>query len=159
VSHDRSCWYIPAEGENPAALRKAMQFLVQRMDPQGPGVLLAIDSKNMLKGGQIVTLLGDEVCEELARKETADADQVGRVTVQSLHKNNPLKRSIYRWRGPVIAVQPSRELLQYIDALEGALDVIVVPWFMKEVEEWIKHWSARNILEEGVPQPMPEGVQ
>ncbi|MCC6145129.1 MAG: hypothetical protein IT368_15085 [Candidatus Hydrogenedentes bacterium] len=147
MSQDRNCWYIPAEGENPAALRKSVQFLARRKDPNGPGVLLAIDSKNMLKSGPLVALFGPEICDELARKESADVEQLGPVTVQSLHKNNPLKRSIYRWRGPVLAVQPSRELLQYIDALEGALDVIIVPWFMKEVDEWIRQWNAHNILD------------
>jgi hypothetical protein len=147
VSQDRTCWYIPADGENPAALRKAVQFLCRHIDPEGPGVLLAIDSKNMLKGGPLHTLFGPEACDDLARTESGEVDQLGRVTVQALHKNNPLKRSVYRWRGPVLVVQPSRELLQYIDTLEGALDVVVVPWFMKEVDEWIKQWDAKSILD------------
>lgn len=147
MNDKRQCWYIATEGENAKTLAQTFDWAKARLaeTPSPPGLLLAIDSKNMLKSGPLLSVLGEEVCAQLNRQERTHAPGLGEVTVQSLHKNNPMRRSIYQWDGLIVAVYPSRDLLAYVDAIEGVREIIVAPWFMKEVEDWLQRWNAQEI--------------
>ena len=55
------------------------------------------------------------------------------------------KDRTYEWNGPILALWPTKSLMDTIDSLKGENDVLMVPWTLEEVQFWIDTWNAREL--------------
>lgn len=51
-------------------------------------------------------------------------------------------------KGPALVFYPNARLLEKMDDHYGITDVLVVPWIMKDIEEWILTWNAQELGKE-----------
>lgn len=48
-----------------------------------------------------------------------------------------------RWdfEGPVLALYPSKRLLDRLDEMQSVSELLVLPWLAKDVADWIRAWN------------------
>ena len=50
--------------------------------------------------------------------------------------------------GPALLLYPNTRLLEKIDDRYAITDVLVIPWIMEDIEEWIQIWNAQELGKE-----------
>jgi|GEM_PF-926915 hypothetical protein len=147
MTRNASHWYVNSRGSNPDAVRQAIAWLQKGGERFGwRSALLAVPGKRNLDGA-VESTIGSRAVKELSSTKQT------RIRGLTLHLMTELiNASIVS--APVVAVFPTVQLLDKVDALHGPSDVLVVPWTMEEVTSWIQTWSARELgAEEEVPLP------
>jgi hypothetical protein len=134
--------YIPSYGPDPSTVRTGLAWLAQRGRP----ALIAVSQKSNLDG-VIKDVIGDG-----AMKVLAKGDPLSIGGVQAILLTERDRR--LSWNGTILAIYPSRKLLDKIDALHVD-DVLVIPWTEDEVRYWIDTWSAQSILATSDPADSP----
>lgn len=141
----RSSLYIKSNGPNKSVIAKGFAWLLElgNNDVNKRSALLAVPVKSNLRG-VISSVIGGAVVKRLEKGE--------KVTINSTVQVSLLteRETIYSWDGPILAIYPTKKLLDKIDGLPGATDVLVIPWTLKEVQYWIDTWSAIELG--GAPQ-------
>ena len=56
--------------------------------------------------------------------------------------------STSRYQGPALVMYPNARLLEKMDDHHEVTDVLVVPWIMADIEEWIQIWHAQELRTE-----------
>jgi hypothetical protein len=145
---DRRSSYTTA-GIGKAALMKGLTWLgaLAKVDPSKANALVAVTTKTTLKNFQadLEAILGKQAVKALAADDN---------TVKWVGGNLKLfttkDKMTYGWKGPVLAIYPSKELLDKVDELYDVTDVLVIPSGMPEVQLWIDQWQAKSL--EGGPE-------
>lgn len=132
--------YIKSQGPNPQAIEDGLRWL---------------DSicTSTQKCNGLVAFLGK------AQSERVMSEVIGERLAKALTRNEKVKLSNssvelslltereehFKWEGPVLAVYPSKNLLDKIDSLFGVTHVLVIPWTLDEIQYWINTWSAYEL--------------
>ncbi len=81
---------------------------------------------------------------------------LGKQFVSAIKKNNSIslhgvtiellteKIPKYTYSGPILALYPTQNLLNILDALEGEKDILVLPWLFAKIQDWVQTWSANE---------------
>lgn len=125
------------ESPNKSAIVKGFSWLIElgNNNVNKRSALLAVPVKSNLQG-DIISVIGDTAEKRLRKGEM--------VTVKSTVQLSLLteRQTIYSWNGPILAIYPTKKLLDKIDGLKEVTDVLVIPWTLEEVQYWIDTWSA-----------------
>lgn len=135
----RSSLFIKTEGPDESAIIKGLAWLVGlgNNDVSKRSALLAVPIKRNLDG-VISSTIGEAVTKSLAKGE--------KVSIKSSTLSLLTERlSVYSWAGPVLAIYPTKRLLDKIDGLIGVTDVLVIPWALVSVQYWIDTWAALEL--------------
>lgn len=136
----RSVLYIKSEGPNPQAIKDGLRWLdsictsTQKCDG-----LLAFLVKS-----QSIDVMSEVIGETLAKALAKS----GKIKLPGLSVRLSLmteREKFYRWDGPVLAVYPSKELIDKIDTLFDVTHVLVIPWTLQEIQYWISTWDAHEL--------------
>jgi hypothetical protein len=133
----RSSLYIKTHGVDEAAISAGLAWLLDlaRKDSSKRLALLAVPVKSNLRGA-VSSVIGET--------STRALQQGKKLTISSTVQVSLLteRERIYSWSGPVLAIYPTKRLLDIVDGLIGITDVLVIPWTLDEVQYWIDTWSA-----------------
>jgi hypothetical protein len=137
----RSSIYIHFQpGEYHQAITKGFAWLIElaKSDTGKSSALLAVPAQSTLRG-DISSVIGDKAVTSLTRGHT--------VTLNNLVKVSLLTERIvlYSWNGPVLAIYPTKRLLDKVDSVTGVTDVLVIPLTIQEVQYWIDTWAATEL--------------
>lgn len=87
---------------------------------------------------------------------------LGEAIVRELKKSNKFSHmgktfylefgdnTFFNIQGPLLVVYPKKRLLDIIDDSDVDGDILVVPWRMEDVNDWINTWGADKIIENGI---------
>ena len=135
----RSAFYIKSKGADESSIKKGLRWLHQlgSKDLSKRSATLAVNQPSILRG-TIESVIGSAAVKKLRDRHsiTVTPTQVSLLTERD---------SIYSLNGPVLAVYPSKKLLDKIDSLEGVTDILVIPWTQSEIQYWIDTWSAAEL--------------
>lgn len=132
---NRNALYINSEGPNPKALEKGFTWLISTMRSKGKQeALLVVNGLGNLDG-VVNDVLGSEVVKVLKKNKTIQFDGNGKI-ILATDRDFP-----HHFAGPVLALYPTKELLDKIDALPSVEDIFVVPWIKVDIERWIGAWA------------------
>ena len=59
-------------------------------------------------------------------------------------------------QGPALVMYPNARLLEKLDDHYGITDILVVPWIMKDIRDWIETWNAQELGTEDEQPNEPE---
>ena len=133
----RTAIYLPTNVAGRSEIEAGFNWLLQlvKSDPKKKSALLAVPVLDNLNH-DIATLLGEKQVKALAEGKP--------ITINSSLELSLLteRKQIYSWPGPVLAIFPSKKLLDAIDELPDVTDILVIPWVMEKVQYWIDTWNA-----------------
>ncbi|WP_147465008.1 hypothetical protein [Halococcus sp. IIIV-5B] len=137
---DRTEYYIESHGPKEDAVKLGLQWLVQlgNQDTNKQKALIATRVKRTLEG-VVESVVGEKAVKALKNKNP--------VTVGDIEMRHMTERiDVHSWSGgPILAVYPSRDLLDKIDEMRGVTDVLVIPWHRDDVQFWIDQWGATEL--------------
>jgi len=141
MKENRSAFYINVEYVDKSAILKGLRWLDElgKLNPNKRSALLAVDQLSILNG-VLSDLLGESAIGRLKKEKKLRISSNSTVTLLILRQ-----KPLYSWNGPVLAVHPSRALLDKIDDLYGVTDVLVIPWRLDEVKPWINTWRVPEL--------------
>jgi len=136
----RKSLYINSEGPNKEAISKGLYWLLQTCNSNNQDkALIAVPVKNNILPPSVISeVIGIQAAKSLVKKKAVKLENVD---VKLLTE----RESIYSWNGPILAIYPTKKLLDKIDGLRDVTDVLVIPWSMDEVKFWINTWSANEL--------------
>lgn len=141
MKRERSSIYIHFQpGEYRQAIIKGVAWLVQlaKSDASKRSALLAVPTHLNLRG-DISSVIGDKAVTRFNKGQTVMLKDLVEVSLLTERK------VLYSWNGPVLAIYPTKRLLDEIDSLPGVTDVLVIPWTIQEVQNWIDTWAATEL--------------
>jgi hypothetical protein len=141
VKRKRSSIYIHFQpGEYQQAIIKGIAWLIQlaESDTSKRSALLAVPTHSNLRG-YISSVIGDKAVARFNKGQTVILNDLVEVYLLTERK------VLYSWNGPVLAIYPTKRLLDKIDSLPGVTDVLVIPWTIQEVQDWIDTWAATEL--------------
>ncbi len=134
----RSSIYIRyQQGAYRQAIMEGFAWLTEmaKKDTSKSYALLAVVTQSNLRG-YVSSVIGEKTVTSLAKGDDVTINGIVRLSLLTERK------VMYSWNGPVLAIYPTKKLLDKIDSLSGATDVLVIPWTLQEVEYWIDTWTA-----------------
>lgn len=138
---ERSSIYIHFQpGEYHQTIIKGVAWLIQlaKSDASKSSALLAVPVHSTLRG-DISSVIGDKAVTSFNKGNTVMLNNLVKVSLLT-------ERTVqYSWNGPVLAIYPTKRLLDKIDSLTGVTDVLVIPWTIQEVQYWIDTWVATEL--------------
>lgn len=137
----RSSIYIRFQpGEYRQAIRNGFAWLIQlsKSDTSKSAALLAAPTQSTLRG-DISSVIGDKAMSNLTRGHAVTLNSSAKVSLLTE------RTVLYSWNGPILAICPTKKLLDKIDGLIGVTDVLVIPWILQEVQYWIDTWAATEL--------------
>lgn len=138
---ERSSIYIHFQpGEYHQTIIKGVAWLIQlaKSDASKSSALLAVPVHSTLRG-DISSVIGDKAVTSFNKGNAVMLNNLVKVSLLT-------ERTVqYSWNGPVLAIYPTKRLLDKIDSLTGVTDVLVIPWTIQEVQYWIDTWVATEL--------------
>ena len=141
MKRERSSMYIHFQpGEYQHAIAKGLTWLMQlaKSDANKRSALLAVPTVSNLRG-DISLVIGDKAVATFNKGQTVLLDNLVELSLMTERK------ALYSWNGPILAIYPTKKLLDQIDSLPGVTDVLVIPWNIQEVQYWIDTWAATEL--------------
>ena len=138
---ERSSIYICFQpGEYRQAIIKGFAWLIQlaKGDASKRSALLAVPTHSNLRG-DISSVIGEKAATNLNKGQTIMLDNLVKVSLLTE------RTVLYSWNGPILAIYPGRKFLDKIDSLPGVTDVLVIPWTIQGVQDWIDTWAATEL--------------
>ncbi|MCY4020012.1 MAG: hypothetical protein OXG39_11445 [Chloroflexi bacterium] len=117
------------------------------------GAYLAVPTLQNLDG-VVADCLGNEFVKELKRDKRMMVSHEGASLTFDLLTERIDTSSSYQ--GPALVMYPNARLLEKMDDDDRVTDVLVVPWIMADIEEWIQIWRAQQLGMEGEQLREPE---
>lgn len=137
----RSSIYIRFRpGEYRQAIIKGFAWLLElaKSDTSKSSALLAVPAQFTLRG-DISSVIGDKAVSSLTKGHAFTLNSFVKVSLLTE------RIALYSWNGPILAIYPTKKLLDKIDSLTGVTDVLVIPWTLQEVQYWIDTWAATEL--------------
>lgn len=150
VTKARKRYYIHTEGPDEHAVRLGFAWLADSAKHAGAPVtaLLAVTVKDNLRG-VISNVIGDQIVTALAAGKTVPIAHtpisIRLITLRTKH-------SILQG-GPVLALYPTKKLLDMLDELYGVTEILVVPWRLAPVQYWIDTWAPQELTSSATTAP------
>jgi hypothetical protein len=134
--------YINVASGDEADFSQGLAWLVAKCRTnQKNKAILAVPSKGAL-GGVIENVLSRGIVNRLAlNKEVFLQDNI---RLEVITEN----QDIYGLDTPILAVFPTKKLLDKIDSVSGSQHVLVIPWSIDEIRYWIDTWNVSALGEE-----------
>ena len=132
--------YVKSQGPNPQAIEDGLRWLDSIcVSTQKCSALIAFLGK--LQSQRVMSeVIGEDFAKALARNERF------KLPHSSVELSLMTERErLYSWDGPVLAVYPSKKLMDNIDSLFGVTHVLVIPWTLEEIQYWIDTWGANEL--------------
>ena len=151
MKQKRESIYIKTQGADRSAIKRGLSWLISTcyLNSQITEALLAVPLKKYLtdSGSIIPEAIDIKVASALAKGHKVKLPNS--VAELSLLTE---KQTIYECNGPILAIYPTKELLDKIDGLFGVTHVLVTPWIFDDIKQWVETWSAHELGIE-VPEP------
>lgn len=93
--------------------------------------------------GVVADCLGNAFVKELKRDKRMSVSHEGASLTIGLLTERIDPYSSYQ--GPALVLYPNARLLEKMDDHDKVTDVLVVPWIMADIEEWIQIWNAQEL--------------
>ncbi|MCY3780479.1 MAG: hypothetical protein OXG78_09245 [Chloroflexi bacterium] len=93
--------------------------------------------------GVIATSLDKDLVKRLKRDKSIPISYEGASLTLGLLTDRIDSHSLHQ--GPALVFYPNARLLEKIDDCYEVTHVLVVPWLMKDIEEWIQTWNAKEL--------------
>lgn len=143
---NRESLYIKPQGADRTAIRTAINggfswlISVCASTSQRIDALLAVPSKSQLTRGYFIAEVIEKVSNALVKGQKVKLpNSLGELRLMTE------RQTVYSWDGPILAIYPTKKLLDKIDGLSEATHVLVIPWIFKDIEWWINTWSAHEL--------------
>lgn len=129
-------FYIESFGPQDDALIRGVQWLFLVAKASGKSALVVVYQKSNLENitwSQLASLF------------------------RCLHKNGrgiyedvsfdlmTMRNKKYSWDGPALVIYGGQKLLDEVDSLTGAIDVLYIPWAKNDGDRWITTWDATEL--------------
>ncbi len=135
--------YIPSYGPAAEPIKKAFYWLLDTAVREGrERAYLAAPTLHNLDGA-ISEALGEDLVKLLQRDKSITVTLEGASLNLDLLTERIDSDSIHK--GPALVFYPNARLLEKMDDHYGITDVLVVPWIMQDIQEWIETWNAQEL--------------
>ena len=139
---DRKSHYLNADGPDQEAVKNGILWLIEKSKEYGGGFLLIPVTSNL--EGIVEDIVGREIVSKL-RKNGSVVINGANITLVTE------KKMIYRANNrSVLSLYGGKKILDKIDSVQDISEILVFPWMMDEIKNWIKTWNATEL---GQPQP------
>ena len=131
----RVSYFIRAEGTDKAAVKKALEWLLQVSPAKG---FIAVPGLRNLDG---------VLAEELGPSAVTDMKTKGKTILsgRELHVMTRLKMVRGADNAAIVAFYPYGRVLDALDAVRDVSAILIVPWSMQEIDHWIATWNAKEL--------------
>lgn len=133
-------YYIGSQGPDDGAIQTGVKWLYQKAQAIGKPALIAVSTKGILENIQWATYATLFIA--LKRNDEA-------VVASVQFKLMTLRSKVWRWDGPALVIYGGQGLLDAVDALEGNIDVLYIPWTGNDGDGWIATWNAQKLGGQG----------
>jgi hypothetical protein len=131
-------WWVPNAYPNERVVHRAFEWL-DTATPRHGSAAIVVAARTRLHGGDIEHVLGTHAIKALTAKRVCWFPSGGRLEVISMHGN----RRDLRFNGPLLLVYAGHELLEFADRIQGATEILVIPWRNSDVASWVPRWGAQ----------------
>ena len=128
-------YYINSTGSNLHAVSRGMDWLVSEARRRAQEGLVVVPGKQTLK--HLSGANYDAAFEQLNRNNQC---QLRGVTLRLMTE----RLKAYRCDGPILVIYGDQGLLDQVDALSGAADVLHIPWIQEDGVGWRQTWNAQD---------------
>jgi len=138
MSEDIQRFVIPNNGPETESILHALAHYVEYCQHSTSvlDALLIVPTKQQLEGTVIDEVIGIGCAKQLLKGKPVDVQGGGSL----LLKTERTFRGA--WHGEVlIVIYPTKKMLNAVDACLTISAVVVVPWIMEEISEWVRSWS------------------
>ncbi len=136
---NRTSQYIRSESLKPDAVNLGLAWLLELARKENKkSALLGVPVMDNLYG-TIEEVLGERAVKTLKQGTSHYLDSLVSVSLLTERKD------VSNHQGPVLAVYPTKKLLDKIDNMRGVTDVLVIPWSFQEIQYWIENWQASEL--------------
>lgn len=141
MTQTRKSYYLNAEGPDKEEVKKGIIWLLQKSKECDGGFLAVPVIGNL--SGTIESIFGTETTKKLAKEGSAiiNGVEIELITDRKTKYNADNK--------PVFALYGGKKFLDKIDSISNISEMLVYPWIMDEIKNWIQTWNA---VELGKPQ-------
>jgi hypothetical protein len=129
----KKCWYTDTDPpEN--GIRLAFKWLLENPASRN-GVIVAANTNGVLERA-LMEVFDRQQATKIVQEKIKQIDGIGLTTVTE-------KRTFWQSANNriLLALYPDKRFLDVIDSINGVSEMVVVPWTMREIEDWK---SARN---------------
>ena len=111
--------------------------------------------KSALIAVPLLKALEDDVAPVLGREAIASLAAGNEVNIDVILKLSLMTERKPResWSGPVLAIYPTRKLLELIDAMSGVTDMLVVARRIWSIQDWVDTWRVAPLSVSPLPPP------
>lgn len=135
--------YISSNGPEAEPVKKGFFWLLETAVRAGSdGAYLVTLSLGNLEGA-ISEALGEDLVKLLERDKSVTVVLEGASVNLDLLTERIDSGSIHK--GPALVIYPNAKMLERVDDHDEITDVLVVPWIMEDIQEWIETWNAQEL--------------
>jgi hypothetical protein len=129
-------YLVPPQGPEVEPIKGALALLQRLCDDFRRDAILLLPTKRNIQSHTMETALGPHAAKALRKGKPVSLAGGWNVTLKTQRTFRD------HWTSHVIiAVYPTKKMLDQIDTATSAPAVIVVPWIMEQVAEWRKTWN------------------
>lgn len=144
MANETKRYLIPANGSEVESIETALALLRRicgNLRTPKDAILL-IPTKRNIQGTTLETALGTRIAKALLRGELVKLPGGGNLRLETQRTFRGL------WGSDIIiGVYARKQMLNQIDGEKSAATVIIVPWIMDDVVEWIRTWNPQVLGE------------
>lgn len=133
-------YLIPANGEV-KPIKDALNLLLKLCEElEAPNAILLIPTKRNIQGTTLERALGQKEAKALLKDKSLEL-------LSGVNLRLETQRT-FQYKGTseiIIGVYVNNKMLNQIDNAKNAKAVIIVPWVMDDVKEWIRTWNPQVI--------------
>lgn len=126
------------------AIKKGFTWLVNEIEKQKKEGTIYLPSLEQLSDSSNFLYRALNEIDKRIPKMFLDQKEIkfgdGRILVRTPRVKNKISN------GPVLAIYPTKKILDDLDSDYIESDIFVISWVESELEEWKKRWSAKNYL-------------
>ena len=141
---DKETYFYSSEGANKESIKTAIEWLLEKTEN---AAYIAALTNNILLQGYVKEILGDDVVKYLIKNGSVS---YGDILITLVTR----RKKIFDGGGkPMLVIYPNREYLDELDSISNISSLMVVPWIMDDVSEWVKIRGAIDIRLNYMHQP------
>lgn len=131
-------YLIPCDGPDSSPIRLALGLVTElwKGSTEQRQAILLVPSKQHFTSTVMGRVLGNAHAKALVQGHDLWLGDLGLLSLESLKTFDP-----YRANDTILAVHASKRMLDLVDSSRSCHLVIVVPWTMDEVQDWIRTWN------------------
>lgn len=141
-------YLVPAHGSQVDAIKAALALLQELCNEFQRAAILLLPTQRHIQSQTMETAVGQHIARALVKRKLVSLPGGWNLTLKTARTFRD------SWTSDVIlAVYPTKQMLDQIDTATNAAALIVVPWTMEEVTQWRRAWNPHVL---GEPLTIPE---